>query len=207
MLWQFGVHNRDVLKRSESEDLKITLAAASKLEPCDKFCASVVVDPVGVLREYGLDHSEPKFSKKQVQYLLTLDALTIFLVFTKYTYNDIFDGRDEIDARITALLKTRLEFGRLYNDFFLLENQIPIPLLKKVISKYYAKSRGPPTDQKLMLDVILKNNVSNMCENIFVPTKDHWAKIGKAYPQGELGNCPHIVTCVYRILCCQNLKR
>jgi hypothetical protein len=207
MLWRFGLHNRNVLKRSESEDFKIALAAASELEPWDEFCASVVDDPVGVLRAYGLDDSEPKFSDKQVQYLLTLDALTIFLVFTKYLYNDIFDGRDEIDARITALLKTRLECFCLYNDLFLLENQIPLALLKEVISKYYAKSRGPSMRRELMFDMILETNVSNMCENIFVPTKDHWEKMRKAYPEGELGNCPHILACVYRILCGQYLER
>jgi hypothetical protein len=46
-----------------------------------------------------------------------------------------------------------------------------------------------------------------MCESIFVLTKDHLAKIEKAYPQGELEKCPHILACVYRILCGQNLKR
>ncbi len=58
-----------------------------------------------------------------------------------------------------------------------------------------------------MLDKILKANVSDMCESIFVLTKDHLAKIEKAYPQGELEKCPHILACVYRILCGQNLKR
>jgi hypothetical protein len=57
------------------------------------------------------------------------------------------------------------------------------------------------------LDIILKANVSDMCEFIFVLTEDHRAKIEKAYPEGELENCPHIVACVYRILCGQNLKR
>jgi hypothetical protein len=40
-----------------------------------------------------------------------------------------------------------------------------------------------------------------------VLTEDHLAKIEEAYPQGELENCPHIVACVYRILCGQNLRR
>ncbi|CAK9254948.1 unnamed protein product [Sphagnum jensenii] len=44
-LWQFGLYDRDVLHPSESEDLKIALAAASKLGPWDEFCASVVDDP------------------------------------------------------------------------------------------------------------------------------------------------------------------
>ncbi|CAK9191006.1 unnamed protein product [Sphagnum troendelagicum] len=209
-LWQFGLHNRDVQHRSESEDLKRALAEACELGPWDEFCASVVDNPVLVLRQYGLDRSEPKFSMGQIQNLLTLDALTIFLVFTKETYDHIVDQRTQIDARLTALLEPRLEYDALNSDLFLFENQIPIYLLTNVISKYYEKQRGPnptPMDQKLMLDVILKNNVSNMCGNIFVPTKDHWVKIETAYPQGELEKCPHIVACVYRILCGEKLER
>jgi hypothetical protein len=117
-LWQFGLHNRDVLHPSESEDLKIALAAASELGPWDEVCASVVDDPVGVLRAYGLDHSEPKFSIRQMQCLLTLDALTTFLVFAKGTYRNIFDERTQIGARLTALLEPSLEYYHLYTDLF-----------------------------------------------------------------------------------------
>jgi hypothetical protein len=207
--WHFGLHNRDVLHPSDSEDLKIALAAACELGPWDEFCASVVDDPVGVLRAYGLDHSEPKFSMRQMQCLLTLDALTIFLVFAEDAYNE----RTQISARLArlrALLKPRLECTDLWNDLFLLENQIPIALLWKVISPCNEKLIGPNLtlmDQQLMLNLILKANVSDMCEFIFVLTEDHRAKIDKAYPQGELEKCPHILACVYRILCGQNLRR
>jgi hypothetical protein len=34
--WHFGLHNRDVLHASESEDLKIALAAACELGPWDE---------------------------------------------------------------------------------------------------------------------------------------------------------------------------
>jgi hypothetical protein len=208
--WHFGLHNRDVLHRSGSEDLKIALAAACELGPWDEFCASVVDDPVGVLRAYGLDHSEPKFSMRQVQYLLSLDALTIFLVFACQTDNDIFDERTGIGARLTALLKPTLEYDRLYNDLFLLENQIPIALLRKVTSTCCEKLIEPNStlmDQQSKFDMILKANVSQMCGGILILTEDHQAKIGKPYPQGELEKCPHIVACVYRILCGQNLTR
>ncbi|CAK9190962.1 unnamed protein product [Sphagnum troendelagicum] len=209
-LWQFGLHNRDVLHPSESEDLKIALAAASELGPWDEVCASVVDDPVGVLRAYGLDHSEPKFSIRQMQCLLTLDALTTFLVFAKGTYRNIFDERTQIGARLTSLLKPSLEYYHLYTDLFLVDNQIPIALLRKVISPYYEKLIGPNStlmDQQLMLDMILKAYASRMCRNIFVLTEDHSAKIQTAYPKGELANCPHILACVYRILCGKNLER
>jgi hypothetical protein len=208
--WQFVLDNRDVLHPRESEDLKIALAAACELGPWDEFCASVVDDPVVVLRAYGLDHSEPKFSMSQIQCLLTLDALTIFLVFVNDTYNDIFDERTQIGARLTVLLKPCLEYKRIYNDLFLFENQIPIALLRKVISTCYEKLIAPNwtlMDQQLMLDRILKAIVSDMCGRSFVLTKDHLAKIEKAYPQGELEKSPHIVACVYRMLCGQILER
>ncbi|CAM6021131.1 unnamed protein product [Sphagnum balticum] len=211
ILWQIGLHNRDVLHPSESEDLKIAIAAASELGPWEEFCASVVDDPVGVLRAYGLDHSEPKFSMRQMQCLLTLDALTIFLVFAKKAYtDDIFDERPQIGARLTALLKPRLEYLRLYDDLFLFENQIPIALLRKVISTCYEKLIGPNStlmDHQKMLDDILKYSVCRMCRFIFALTKEQGAKIREAYLPGELEKCPHIVACVYRVLCGPNLKR
>jgi hypothetical protein len=209
-LWQFGLHNRDVLHPSESNDLKIAFAAACELGPWDEFCASVVDDPVGVLRAYGLDHSEPKFSMTQMQCLLTLDALTIFLVFAENTYSNIFDERTEIGARLTALLKPRLEYLRIYDDLFLFENQIPIALLRKVISTCYEKLIGPNStlmNHQIMLDKILKANVFRMCRYIFALNEDQKAKIKEAYLPGELEKCPHIIACVYRILCGENLKR
>jgi hypothetical protein len=197
--WHFGLHNRDVLHPSESEDLKIALAAACELGPWDEFCASVVDDPVGGLRAYGLDHSEPKFSMRQMQCLLTLDALTLYLVFVNDTYKGIFDDGTQIGARLTALFKRRLECNHIWDDLFLLENQIPIALLRKIISTCHEKLIPPNStlrDEQLILDIILKANVSDMCEFNFVLTEDHRAKIEKAYPEGELENCPHIVACV-----------
>jgi hypothetical protein len=205
--WYFGLHNHDVLHPIESEDLKIALAAACELGPWDEFCVSVVDDPVGVLRAYGLDHSEPKFSIRQVQYLLTLDALTIFLLSNWYK----FGVSSQIGARLIPVLKLNFwEYGNLGCDLFLFENQIPIALLTKVISKCYEKLIEPNSrlvQQQYVLDRFLKDYVFGMCGYIFVLTKDHRAKIEKAYPEGELENCPHILACVYRILCGQNFKR
>jgi len=169
-----------------------------------------VDDPVGVLRAYGLDHSKPKFSMRQMQCLLTLDALPIFLVFAERAYNNIFDESTQIGARLTALLKPRLEYLDMWRDLFLLENQIPIALLRKVISTCYEKLIGPNStlmDHQLMLDKILKANVPLMCRCIFVLTEDHRAETIKAYPQGKLEKCPHIVASVYRVLCGENWKR
>jgi hypothetical protein len=198
--WHFGLHNRDVLHPSESEDLKIALAVACELGPWDEFCVSVVDDPVGVLRAYGLNHGKPKFSMRQVQYLLTLDALTIFLVFAYYTFRATFVKMMQKGARLIALLEPIYwEYDHLPVDLFLFENQIPIAVLTKVINKCYEKLIEPNSrlmKQQYTLDTILKANVSRMCGHIFVLTEDHRAKIDKAYPQGELEKCPHIVACV-----------
>jgi hypothetical protein len=85
--------------------------------------------------------------------------LTIFFVFAHATYCEIFDESTQISAKLTALLQPRLEYEGLYNDLFLFENQIPIALLWKVISRCYEKLIGPNStflDQQLMLDMILK---------------------------------------------------
>ncbi len=207
--WYFGLHNRDVPHPSKSEDLKIALAAACELGPWDEFCFSVVDDPVGVLRAYGLDLSEPMFGMRQVQYILTLDALTIFLVFANITFGV---NAKVMSQKPSRLIRTRLFSGHVWilTDLFLFENQIPIALLTKVISKCYEKWKEP--NPRLMkpqhvLDEILKANVFDMCGFIFELTQEHRAEIEKAYPQGELEKCPHILACVYRILCGQNLKR
>jgi hypothetical protein len=208
--WHFGLHNRDVPHPSESEDLKIALAAACELGQWDEFCSSVVDDPVGVLRAYGLDLSEPKFGMRQVQYILTLDALTIFLVFAFYTFGANSEMMPQRGARLISTRIVSWGFERLHSDLFLFENQIPIALLTKVISKCYEKWKEPnPRLMKpqYMLHEILKANVSTMCGDVFVLTQDYRAKIEKAYPQGELEKCPHILDCVYRILCGRNLKR
>jgi len=208
--WHSGLHNRDVPHPSESEDLKIALAAACELGPWDEFCLSVVDDPVGILRAYDLDLREPKFGMRQVQYILTLDALTIFWVFAHRTFGVHCERMTKKVARFIGTRFVSWGYERVLSDLFLFENQIPIALLTKVISKCYEKWKEPhPRLMKPqhMLDVILKDNVFDMCTYFFVLTEDHQAKIEKAYPQGELEKCPHILACVLSILCGQNLER
>jgi hypothetical protein len=84
--WRFGLHNRArQASGSESEVLKISLAAACKLNPdeWDKFCADVVDNPADMmLKSYGIYSSVTERSPQEVQYLLTLDALTVVLVLS-----------------------------------------------------------------------------------------------------------------------------
>ncbi len=95
--WRFGLHNRDleasksVASTTESEALKISLAAACNLKSdrWDEFCDNIVHDPENiVLRSYGLHSSVPNFTRKEVQFLLTLDALTLLLVLSSSALPD-----------------------------------------------------------------------------------------------------------------------
>jgi len=200
--WIFGLHSREFQKRSDSEDLKIAVAAACKLGEWDDFCPLVVEDPAGVLKAYGLDHGEPVFSKKQVEYLLTLDALTIFFVFAYYASG--VPRVDNMDDGV-KLVSTRISWGyaHVLIDLFLLENQITLALLKNVITRCYEK--WGKEGWTSLFEGIVKANLFEMCGYIFELSEHHQTEIGTAYPQGELEKCPHIVFCVYTILCGRNL--
>jgi hypothetical protein len=218
--WVFGLHNRDVLHPGESEDWKLALAAACGLgpwedsRPWEDFCASVVGNPEDVLKAYGLDRSGPKFSMKEVQYLLTLDALTIFFVFAQYLFTldpltilFVFDPPAIPIARMTAgfnLIRTRMSWGyaHVLYDLFLFENQITLALLKNVVTRCYENWGG--VDSTSMFEEIVKANVLKMCGYIFELTGDIPAKFDMAYPQNQLEQCAHIVVCIHRILCGAN---
>jgi hypothetical protein len=204
-VWQFGLHNRDVKQGRKSEDLKKKLAAACELGGWDEFSGLVVDHPEDVLKAYSLDHGEPKFSRSQVRYLLTLDALTIFFVFSYFAFPPVTPV--EKMKKGVQLIRTSISWGYRHVpiDLFLFENQIPIDLLTKVISTCYEK--WGESNWAFTWDIILKENVSQMCGYIFKLPGDHPAKIDKAYPQGELEKCPHVLDCVYKILCGGNFER
>ncbi|CAM6002026.1 unnamed protein product [Sphagnum balticum] len=140
------VHNPDlqtfttVGSTTESEALKISLAAAYNLSHrWEEFCDDVVPRPENIaLRSYGLHSGATNFTRKEVQSLLTLDALTLLLVLSSSALPDSFQSSVEIPgSAIRALLKGGAAYGALRNDLFLCENQIPLTLLKKVIKKCY----------------------------------------------------------------------
>ncbi len=158
--WQFGLHNRDPqASSSDSEVLKISLAAACKLNPdeWDKFCADVVDNPADVmLKSYGIYSSVTELSPKEVQYLLTLDALTLVLLLSSFSRapeseldqahfcwlpNLFIRSLVAGDFNIEALVKNRVAYCMMWDDLFLCENQIPMALMKKAISKCYGLLR------------------------------------------------------------------
>jgi hypothetical protein len=236
--WRFGLHNRDlqasttVASTTESEDLKISLAAACNLKSdrWEEFCDNVVDDPkLMVLRSYCLHPSvATNFSRKEVQSLLTLDALTLLLVLSSLLSPDSPDSPEEKlfedfilwletgGLKIRALLKDGVAYNALWNDLFLFENQIPMDLLNNVISKCYLLPKGqnsysdtfqdlknPQSSlRKKFLHKILRNLVCRMCIEIFVkPDRETLSHLIEAnYPVGSLEDCAHIFACVYKIL-------
>ncbi|KAH9555871.1 hypothetical protein CY35_08G139700 [Sphagnum magellanicum] len=241
--WQFGLHNRDPqASSSESEDLKISLAAACKLNPdqWDKFCADVVDNPADMmLKSYGIYSSVTKLSPKEVQYQLTLDALTLVLVLSsisrvfdqRYQKAHVADQRLLLPKKFIGSLVTggfnieavmtdiAVGLGMIYDDLFLCENQIPMALMRKAISKCYGllpeerksndynlgELENLDSDVTLLLDRILKLVANYMCIRFFAEPcpnkKDNlFNLIDLNYKVGELENCAHILACIHKVM-------
>jgi hypothetical protein len=139
--WQFGLDNRDPqASSSESEVLKISFAAACKLNPdeLDKFCADFVDNPADMmLKSYRIYSSVTELSTKGVQYLLTLDALTLVLVLSSLWrvpksvpdqaqvcwLPNLFIGSLVAGGfNIGALVKNGVAYSTIWDDLFLCEN-------------------------------------------------------------------------------------
>ncbi len=237
--WQFGLHNRDPqASSSESEDLKISVAAAFKLNPVewDKFCADVVDNPADMmLKSYGIYSGVSELSPKEVQYLLTLDALTLVLVLCSLWReaqtlispdqenqlpNLFIDSLVAGGFNIEALVKYGVACWGIVSDLFLCENQIPMALMKKAISKCYRllpeernsndhalrELENPDSNvTKKLLDMILKSVVFLACNFFFAePCPDKEDKLGgfidNNFEVGELGNCAHVFACFHKVI-------
>jgi len=220
--WRFGLHNRDlqisttVASTTESEGLKISLAAACNLKSkgWDEFCDKVVHEPEEMARSYGLHSNTTKFSKKEVQSLLTLDALTLHLVLSSLPsapfpqeklLKDFILRLGAGGFKIRALLKNGVAYKALQNDLFLFENQIPMDLLKNVNSNccYLLSSQ-----RKEFLHKILMNLVRKMCIDIFenLDSDQEPFLIDTKYDVGDFEDCAHIFACVYKILTTFHIK-
>ncbi|CAK9235541.1 unnamed protein product [Sphagnum troendelagicum] len=222
------VHNPDlqtfttVGSTTESEALKISLAAAYNLSHrWEEFCDDVVPRPENIaLRSYGLHSGATNFTRKEVQSLLTLDALTLLLVLSSSALPDSFQSSVEIPgSAIRALLKGGAAYGALRNDLFLCENQIPLTLLKKVIKKcYFLHGKNSCSDivlkdphkdlRKEYLHNILKNLVCKMCTEIFVQPCSTVKDFRKSLDDhvGYFDGCAHIFACVYKLLTNFNIE-
>ncbi|KAH8972346.1 hypothetical protein BDL97_02G190500 [Sphagnum fallax] len=103
------------------------------------------------------------------------------------------------------------------DDLFLLENQVPMALLTKVMNKCSEilndqKKRSlrkreipDPFSPKQLLDSSLKAIAKQMCISVLIgPTNDKKkfeASIEAKFLEGELEKCGHIFSCADRILC------
>ncbi|CAM6024479.1 unnamed protein product [Sphagnum balticum] len=242
--WRFGLHNRDlqtsrtVAPTTESEGLKISLAAACNLKSdrrdkvCDKkphevsenrrdeacdngwneFCDNVVhnLDDM-VLKSYGLHPSNTtNFSKKEVQSLLTLDALTLLLLLSsvpspsppsppsghspryreEILSNYFINLLERGGLKIKALLKPGVAYIGLGKDLFLFENQIPMDLLKKVISKSHLLLKGQNSHSDIFQEL---NHPQSSLEkkflhNIFQELNHPQSSLGKKFLHNILRN-------------------
>jgi hypothetical protein len=174
--WRFGLHNRE-LHTSGTEGLKVTVAgfffARLESDAWDRFCNVVVDDPARLVRLYGLQDGFTEFSERQVKYLLALDAL--FLV-RRYA---VFGGRLQLDLRwYSTCLKV---------EMVLLENQVPMDLLRKV---------AEITLTEHSLDTVLKYYIEWLCP-LSLNTSQN--PDGAHYP--DLVNCSHLLDCLYKTIC------
>ncbi|KAH9572864.1 hypothetical protein CY35_02G174000 [Sphagnum magellanicum] len=175
--WRFGLHSRE-LDTCGAEGLKIAVAgdifANEGSDAWDNFCNYVVDDPVRFVRLYGLQDGFTKFSERQVKYLLALDAL--FLLQT----NCRFEGRLNLDQRWYR--------NCLLPDMVLLENQVPMDVLRKAAENFLTGD--------LELDSILQSNMEWLCPISFNTSQN---PVGAHYP--DLVNCSHLLDCVYKTIC------
>ncbi len=175
--WRFGLHNRE-FHTSGAEGLKIAVAgyffAHLESDAWDDFCNAVVDDPVRLVRLYGLQDGVIKFSERQVKYLLALDAL--FLVKKDFR----FRGRLHLDRGWYA--------NCLLTDMVLLENQVPMDLLRKVDVIMLTGN--------LKLDRILKDDTEWLCP-LSLNTSQN--PDGAHYPDPV--NCSHLLDYLYKMIC------
>ncbi len=177
--WRFGLHNRE-LHTSGAEGLKLAVAgyffADEESDAWDNFCNAVVDDPVRLVRLYGLQDDFTKFSERQVKYLLALDALFLVVMYEN------FGGRLQLDLR--------WYWPSVMTDMELLENQVPMDLLRKVAEIMLMEG---------LLDRVLKRYMKALCPLSLNRSQN---PDGAHYP--DLVNCSHLLDCHYKTICGPN---
>ncbi|CAK9872093.1 unnamed protein product [Sphagnum jensenii] len=175
--WRFGLHNRE-LHTSGTERLKISVAgyffARLESDAWDNFCNVVVDDPARFVRLYGLQDGFTEFSETQVKYLLALDAL--FLAKRGFQ----FQGRLCMDLHWYGIC--------LLTDMVLLENQVPMDLLRKV------------AEYKL-IDYYSLDRVRNSTVNWICPLSLNTSQNPDGVQYPDLVNCSHFLDCLHKMMC------
>lgn len=212
--WRFGLHNRGALHVDGSEAMKISAAAAFGLvgSAWDDFCDEIVDDCGRVLKSYGLhDQLTTNFNEREVKYLLALDAL--FLVLR-------FGSVSQVTPALESLLQSPYAIPRLQalalGDIVLLENQIPMELLRKVVKKCTSNNclqsassthtNDYTAEEIEALDKILKEAMecaSPFPDQLIIDGNDYTIReyLNLTYNPGTLGSCRHILDCVHNMIC------
>jgi hypothetical protein len=160
-----------------------------------------------------------------VQYLLTIDALTLLLVLTRHVFgspklvNILAKDTKAMDSLLLPKMQSsnmplessNMPFIGLSDDLFLLENQVPMALLRKVMNKCSEilndqKKRSlrgreipDPFLPQNLLDSSVKAIATQMCLSVFIGPgcsfsgrKELEDSIAIKFPEGKLENCAHI---------------
>jgi hypothetical protein len=218
--WRLGLHNRETT--SAAEHLKTSIREAFGLAneaPWNDFCDDVVDHNylVSLLRLYGLDHPPNPFNKVEVKSSLVLDAI-VLIVCLAQPPRDELGGRPGyifINPALRSILDrplVRLRLRAMQLDIFLVENQIPLALLKKAAKNLIDLPMTPsaPVDGPFR-EIALLHRVLLTAINLVWPftggseRQQFEQYFRSTYPKDKLadtlGNCAHILDCVYHVLC------
>jgi hypothetical protein len=218
--WRLGLHNRETT--SAAEDLKTSIREAFGLEneaTWNDFCDDVEDHNyhVRLLRSYGLDHPPTPFNEVEVKSSLVLDALVLIVRLAQPPRDDL-GGRPGyifINPALRSILDkplVRLRLRAMQLDIFLVENQIPLALLKKTVKKLIdlpmtpsAPVDGPFREIALLYRVLL-TAISLVWPFTGGSERQQFEQYFRStYPKeklaGTLGTCAHILDCVYHVLC------
>ncbi|KAH9561015.1 hypothetical protein CY35_06G139900 [Sphagnum magellanicum] len=215
--WRLGLHNYETT--SAAEDLKTSIREAFGLAnevTWNDFCDDVVDHNyyVSLLRSYGLDHPPTPFTEVEVKSSLVLDALVLILRFAQPSRDDLGGcPRHIFNPAVRSILDkplVRLRLRAMQLDIFLVENQMPLALLKKAVKKliHLPVTASAPVDGPSM-EIAILDRVLLTAINLVWPftggseqfQEYFWSTYPKETLADTLGNCAHILDCVYRVLC------
>jgi hypothetical protein len=218
--WQLGLHNRETTRGAG--DLKTSILEAFGLTneaTWNDFCDDVVDHNyyVSLLRSYGLDHPPTPFNEVEVKSSLVLDALVLILRLARPPRDDL-GGRPGyicINPALRSILDkplVRLKLRAMQLDIFLVENQMPMALLKKAAKKliHLPMTASAPVDVPSMEIAVLHRVLLTAINLVwpFTGGSEHkqfveyfWYTYPKETLADTLGTCAHILDCVYRVLC------
>ncbi len=173
---------------------------------------------VRLLTSYGLDHPPTPFNEVEVKSSLVLDTLALIVRLAQPPSDDLggYPGYIFINPAVRSFLDKsliRLSFRAMELDIFLVENQIPLALLKKVAKTLINLPMTPsapvdgPSMEIAILHKVLLTTIILLWPFVGVSftlqqfVDYFWSTYPKETLADTLGNCAHILDCVYHVLC------